>query len=92
MTILFSSLQYLASGLVALFQDLENLAPPDDLEASLQQLSEEISPSRRSPSMRNLLLAAADVAGLKQKDAMRILKRNGIPGVRLIHSNNRELL
>lgn len=78
--------KYLASGLVALLQDLESLAPPEDLDSSLQQLVDEVSGSswRRHISAKSLLFAAANVAGLKQKDAMRILKRMGMPEVRTL--------
>lgn len=72
--------KHLASGLIALLQDLEAIAPPDDLEASLQALSQEIIPSKRV-SVRALLMAAASVAGLRQKETMRALKRLRIPEV-----------
>lgn len=69
----------LASGLVALLQDLESLLPADSsMEASLTTLLSNLATKRSSgspPSICQLLQCAAAVTGLKQRDTMRALRR-----------------
>ncbi|XP_053993078.1 uncharacterized protein LOC128884066 isoform X2 [Hylaeus volcanicus] len=76
----------LASGLVAVLQDLESLAPSDPhMEASLKSLLG-VTPLRKHGgenfiSLKKLLQCVAMVAGLKQKETMRALRRFKIPEV-----------
>lgn len=76
----------LASGLVAVLQDLESLSPSDPhMEASLKSLLAVTAFRKHGGenfiSLKKLLQCVAMVAGLKQKETMRALRRFKIPEI-----------